>query len=111
MSLEITIQATDAALARLEKRRMVEPDELPNEGPLFSDLAIDEQRSMIRDHLCKFYCDKGLIGEAINQVLVIDRILEAFFANDKDEVARLFDVAVRDYIGAEIQRLWDEERR
>lgn len=113
---EITTQDTDTDLASLEKRRMVEPDEVPNDGPLFSAMSLEEQRAEIKDHIRKHPCDAGLISEALSEysrdaAVQYGAMLDSYFAGDLRRFASLADFAIRNYIGAEIQRLWDEERR
>lgn len=102
-------------LFEIKQRRMVEPDEPPNDGPLFSAMSLEEQRAAIRDHLQKHPCDAGLISEALSEysreaAVQYGAMLDSYFAGDLQRFALLADFAIRNYIGAEIQRLWDEER-
>lgn len=74
----------------------------------FLELSEQAQRTTIRDHIRMEPVDDSLFGEAINDHELKQQIRAAFYAGDGDQAYRLFDRAIREYLGAEIQRGWDK---
>lgn len=70
----------------------------------FADFDEAKQRGLIRDHLRKWPCDGGLLGEAINEHRLAGSIQEAFLSGDVVQLGKLVDRAMREYLGAEYER-------
>jgi hypothetical protein len=99
-----------------DPRRVAPPGCAPGEKdipednePMFDELHEPDQRSTIRDYLRKWPYERGLLGEAINEHRYNGQIEAAFFANDIAQLGTLVDIAIREYLGAQVQREWDEK--
>lgn len=105
-----SMAAFDKVLARISNRDMQppEPVEIERQTP-FDMLDDQQQRNLIRDHMRRWPVDEGLIGEAINEHALSGAIAAAFFVGDIEQVGKLTDRAIREYIGKTIQEHMDEE--
>lgn len=74
----------------------------------FDDFTPEIQRGLIRDHLRQWPCDSGLLGEAINEHRLAASIQAAFLAGDVEQLGKLVDVAMREYLGAEYKRMKED---